>query len=126
LGRFAKSDVTEAQQSEDDLPVLAFASASELRQWLERNHATSPGLWVRVYKSNSGVQSVGFLDVLDEGLCFGWSESKRVRGDEISYLQRFSPRRARGTRSQRNRDRAQRLIEQGRMTEAGLEALGMA
>lgn len=108
---------------QNQLPILTFATAADLRQWLEQHHATSPGIWVRIYKKDAGVQSVSFEDVLDEGLCFGWSESKRLRGDELSYLQRFTPRRTKGTTSRRNRQHAQRLIAEGRMTPAGLKAL---
>jgi hypothetical protein len=62
-----------------DLPVLSFTDATELRGWLEGNHQTSAGTWVRIYKKNS---SVTFEDILDEGLCFGWSERKRDQGDQ--------------------------------------------
>ncbi|HML24714.1 MAG TPA: hypothetical protein PKD09_23875 [Aggregatilinea sp.] len=109
----------------DDLPVLEFRSVGDLRAWLEQHHATSSGIWIRIYKASSGIASVAFEDVLDEGLCFGWSESKRRKGDDKSYLQRFTPRRTRGTTSQRNLEHAERLIRDGRMTPAGLRALGM-
>ncbi len=110
---------------QQDLPVLSFESAAELRDWLEENHRASAGIWVRIYKKNAGVASVTLEDVLDAGLCFGWSESKRVQGDRLSYLQQFAPRRTRGTTSQRNLEHARRLIEEQRMTPAGLRALGL-
>lgn len=109
----------------DNLPIRSFGSAHELRTWLEANHATSQGIWLRIFKKGAGVPSVAFEDVLDEGLCFGWSESARRAYDAASYLQRFTPRRAVGTQSARNRARACALIEAGRMTAAGLRALGM-
>jgi hypothetical protein len=68
-----------------DLPVLAFQDVAALRSWLEANHATSAGILVRIYKRNAGIASVTFEDVLDEGLCFGWSESRRLKGDAASY-----------------------------------------
>lgn len=105
-------------------PVLSFADRASLREWLVANHASSAGIYLRIYKKHSGIPSVSFEEVLDEGLCFGWSESKRLRGDERSYLQQFTPRRAKGTASKRNLDHARRLIEQGLMTPAGLDALG--
>jgi uncharacterized protein YdeI (YjbR/CyaY-like superfamily) len=107
-----------------DLPILSFDCAADLRRWLELHHATSRGMWLRIYKAGAKIPSVTFLEVLDEGLCFGWSESTRRRGDEHSYLQRFTPRRAAGTASQRNRGRVDRLIREGRMTPAGVAALG--
>ena len=108
-----------------DLPILTFKSAGELRAWLVKNHAISNGIWLQIYKKNSGVESVTFEEVLDEGLCFGWSESKRIKGDETSYLQRFTPRRNKGTTSKRNLKHVERLIAEKRMTSAGLKALGL-
>ena len=109
----------------NELPILEFATVAELRRWLEHNHASSLGIFVRIYKMGSGVPGVHFEDVLDEGLCFGWSESKRLKGDAISYLQQFAPRKTHGTTSARNRWHAERLIQEGRMTPAGLKALGL-
>ncbi len=91
-----------------------------------KNHATSEGIWVRIFKKNSGVVSIIFEEVLDEGLCFGWSESMRRKGDENSYLQRFTPRRKKGTTSKRNRERIKRLIEEKKMMPSGLAALESA
>jgi len=107
------------------LPVLAFGSGKSLHAWLAENHAVSGGIRVRIYRKNSGIPSVTFEEVLDEGLCYGWSESTRQRGDADSYLQTFTPRRTKGTVSERNRQHVSRLIGEGRMMPAGLRALGM-
>lgn len=108
-----------------ELPILAFASADELHVWLENHHAESQGMWLRILKKKSGVPSVSFEDVLDEGLCFGWSESSRRSYDNISYLQRFTPRKTLGTQSKRNTERVRVLVREGRMTPTGLKALGL-
>ncbi len=107
----------------DDLPIMSFEDASTLREWLDRNHRESRGLWVRVFNSRARVPSVTFEELLEQGLCFGWSESTRVRGDETFYLQRFTPRRRPGTNSIRNKRIVQRLVAEGMMTESGLRAL---
>lgn len=104
---------------------MSFATRAELRQWLEGNHGSSAGILVRLYKRGASVASVDFVDVLDEGLCFGWSESQRLKGDEISYLQKFTPRKSRGTTSERNRRHAEMLIAEGRMTDAGRAMLDL-
>jgi len=104
---------------------MEFRSGDELRAWLLQNHATSAGIWVRIYNAKSGVPSLTFEDMLDEGLCFGWSESNRRTGDERSYLQCFTPRRSKGTTSKRNLEHAARLIREKKMTPAGLKALGL-
>lgn len=105
------------------LPIQAFKDRAELRRWLERNASTSAGLRVRLYKKGSQTSSISFHDLLEEGLCFGWSESKRQAYDESSYLQFFTPRKTKGTTSTRNRELAERLIREGKMTESGSKAL---
>ena len=104
---------------------MTFNSGAELRAWLMANHARSDGIWIRIAKSASKHESVTFHEILDEGLCFGWSESKRLAGDVDFYLQRFTPRRRRGTTSKRNLQRAADLIAQGRMLPSGLKALAL-
>jgi uncharacterized protein YdeI (YjbR/CyaY-like superfamily) len=111
------------KQPSKELPILEFPSSDDLRVWLEQNHEISDGIWIRIYKTTSGVASVTFEEVLDQGLCFGWSESMRRKGDEHSYLQRFTPRCKKGTTSKRNQEHIERLIKEGKMTSAGLKAL---
>jgi len=108
----------------DNLPILEFETAELLHLWLENHYATSKGIWIRVYKKSSKVRSVAFEQMLDEGLCFGWSESTRRKYDDNSYLQKFTPRRTIGTQSARNLARVQALIEQDKMKPSGLAALG--
>jgi uncharacterized protein YdeI (YjbR/CyaY-like superfamily) len=108
----------------DELDVVSFATVEELWSWLEVHHATHPGVWVRLQKTSSDVPSVGFHDLLEAGIAHGWSESTRRAHDPTSYLQRFTPRRTRGTASGRNLAIADRLEADGRMTPAGRQALG--
>jgi uncharacterized protein YdeI (YjbR/CyaY-like superfamily) len=109
----------------DELPILSFTSSNELHTWLENHHANSKGIWLRIFKMDSGISSVSFEEMLDAGLCYGWSESLRRSYDDKSYLQRFTPRKTIGTKSKRNIDRAHKLILEGRMTSSGLKALGL-
>jgi uncharacterized protein YdeI (YjbR/CyaY-like superfamily) len=109
----------------DELPILTFTSANDLRSWLEQHHAQSKGIWLRIFKRSAGMSSVTFEEVLDEGLIFGWSESLRRSYDDVSYLQRFTPRKTAGTQSKRNLGRARALVKAGRMTPSGLKALGL-
>jgi uncharacterized protein YdeI (YjbR/CyaY-like superfamily) len=106
-----------------ELPIIEFKTQAELHAWLIDQHATSSGVWVRVFKKSSIIPSVTFEQLLDEGLCFGWSESARHSYDEESYLQKFTPRKTKGTTSRRNRERIKELIKAGRMTKSGFEAL---
>jgi uncharacterized protein YdeI (YjbR/CyaY-like superfamily) len=106
--------------ADDDLPKLPFASAAEWEQWLEANHAESDGVWIKMAKKAAGIESVHYPEVLDSALCFGWIDGRREALDGQYFLQRFTPRRARSRWSRINRDKAERLIADGRMRPAGL------
>lgn len=108
----------------EDLDIVEFADVKALHQWLEAHSTQHPGVWVQLRRARSQHPSVTFHDLLIEGIAFGWSESTRRSYDDDSYLQRFSPRRKRGTVSERNRRIAAELEATGRMTEAGRAALG--
>jgi uncharacterized protein YdeI (YjbR/CyaY-like superfamily) len=104
----------------DDLPILAFASPPELESWLEDHHAESEGLWLKIAKKGSGVESVNYVEALELALCFGWIDSQKRGFDERHFLQRFTPRRPRGKWSRINRDKAEALIATGAIRPAGL------
>ncbi|HEX3173688.1 MAG TPA: YdeI/OmpD-associated family protein [Solirubrobacterales bacterium] len=104
----------------DELPIVLFASPAELEAWLEASHSDSPGLWLKIAKKGSGVESVSYAQALELALCFGWIDSQKRAFDERCFLQRFTPRRPRGKWSRINRDAAERLIAAGRMRPAGL------
>ena len=99
-----------------------FATAGELREWLERNHATAAELFVGFYRRGSGKPSITWQELVDEELCFGWIDGIRQGIDEVSYTNRITPRKPRSTWSAVNVARAQELIRLGRMHPAGLKA----
>jgi uncharacterized protein YdeI (YjbR/CyaY-like superfamily) len=104
----------------DELPIALFASPEEFDVWLEENHAASDGLWLKIAKVGSGVESVSYREALEVALCFGWIDSQKRAHDERHFLQRFTPRRPRGRWSRINRDKAEALIAAGAMRPAGL------
>lgn len=106
--------------SGDDLPIMLFVSLAELEDWLEEHHARSDGLWLKIAKKASGVESVSYAEALEVALCFGWIDSQKRGFDEKHFLQRFTPRRPRGKWSRNNRDAAEELIATGKMRPAGL------
>ena len=93
------------------LTTLAFTNAHELRTWLNKYHNNSSGIGIRIFKKTAGMPSVTFAEGLDKGLCFGWSESMRRCYDKASYLQKFTPRKTRETKSACNLATANAPIE---------------
>ena len=112
--------------AEDDLETIAFESAVAWESWLEANHDSSGGVWARIAKKDSGIASVRYPEVLDIALCFGWIDGQRRALDERWFLQRFTPRRPRSPWSKVNREKAERLIADGRMRPGGTEQVERA
>ena len=104
----------------DPLRIMKFVTPEDLGQWLKLNHASESELWVKIYKKNTGIQSVSWNDVVIEALCWGWIDGVKKSIDDQAYLQRITPRRLRSNWSKRNTKHAERLISEGRMMESGL------
>jgi uncharacterized protein YdeI (YjbR/CyaY-like superfamily) len=109
-----------------ELTSLAFESAPEFERWLQRHHASSPGIWLRLMKKASGKPCVGYQAALSVALAWGWIDGQLKPLDDESWLRKFSPRGARSTWSKINRDKALALIESGEMKPPGLAQVELA
>jgi len=110
----------------DDIPILSFNTAKAWEAWLKKNGATAQALWLRFYKKGSQVQSINYSEALDVALCYGWIDGLVNKFDEVSYLQRFTPRRPRSIWSKKNIEHVERLIREGKMNPAGLQQIEAA
>lgn len=106
--------------------ILTFETAAEWRAWLAENHQQSAGIWLRLFKVDSGVASVSRSEALDEALCFGWIDGQADKYDDKSWLQKYTPRRPKGLWSQRNIEHIARLTKLGKMTPAGQKEVDAA
>jgi uncharacterized protein YdeI (YjbR/CyaY-like superfamily) len=102
----------------DDLPVREFATAADFEQWLAAEHA-SAGIWLKIAKKETGIDSVDYSQALDVALCYGWVDGQKATIDDTHWLQRFTPRGPASKWSKVNRERVKNLIEQDRMRPAG-------
>ncbi len=109
-----------------DLPVISFETEADWEKWLEANHATAPGLWLKIAKKDSGHTTVLYPEALNVALCFGWIDGQKSKFDDEYWLQKFTPRRSKSLWSRINREKVTALIEQGRMREAGLKEIDRA
>jgi uncharacterized protein YdeI (YjbR/CyaY-like superfamily) len=109
-----------------DRPIAAFASQSAWEEWLEANHTSSDGIWMKLAKKASGVPSVTYPEAVESALCFGWIDGQKKPFDAEWWLQKFTPRRRGSPWSRINRDKAEELIRDGRMRSTGHAAIELA
>jgi uncharacterized protein YdeI (YjbR/CyaY-like superfamily) len=109
-----------------DLPIVPFASRDAWRAFLEGWHASSEGLWLKIAKKASGIESVTYDQAVEVALCYGWIDGQVRRFDGDYYLQRFTPRRLRSKWSKVNREKVTKLIEMGEMKPSGLREVERA
>lgn len=100
-----------------------FKTKKDWAAWLEKNHRTDPGLWLRLAKKGSSLHSVSYKEALEVALCYGWIDGQKKPESEEAWLQRFVPRGPRSIWSKINREKALELIASGEMKAAGLEAI---
>ncbi len=108
------------------LPIISFKSPKAWASWLDKNHAKSSGIWLRLFKKDSGVASVTYAEALDEALCYGWIDGQLEKCDEKSWLRKFTPRRPKSVWSKKNIEHANRLIQAGKMKPAGRQEVEAA
>ena len=108
------------------LPVLAFRDLESFERWLAIQPEDTRGAWLRLAKKTSGLTSITKAEAIDAALCHGWIDGQLDKYDEVSWLTRFTPRRAQSKWSEVNRTRALELIDAGRMAPAGLAAVEAA
>lgn len=96
------------------------------RAWLQQRHDTEKNVWLIIYHKKSKTPSVAYSEAVEEALCFGWIDSKPNKRDHESYLLLFAKRNPKSNWSRLNRERAERMLKQGRMTQSGLEMIETA
>jgi uncharacterized protein YdeI (YjbR/CyaY-like superfamily) len=103
-----------------DTPTVEVADRAAWAGWLSANHDSVVAIWLKIAKKGSPTPTVSQAEAIDEAVCFGWIDGQVRRLDEHFYVQRFTPRRRASRWSQVNRERAQRLIADGRMKPSGM------
>lgn len=106
--------------------VREFVDADAFYTWLGEHHASEDEVWIKIHKLATGLPSITPKEAIDVVLCWGWIDGLRKGFDDRSYLQRYTPRRAKSIWSRINVDNVARLIAEGRMTEHGLKEVEAA
>jgi len=122
----SKPTLSKAGGNNTETEVRLFKDQAAWSGWLDKNHARSSGIWLRLAKKNSGLQSVTYAQAIDAALCYGWIDGQKRPESEKAWLQRFCPRSAKSIWSKINREKALALTKSGRMMAAGQQAIAEA
>jgi uncharacterized protein YdeI (YjbR/CyaY-like superfamily) len=107
-------------------PTHDFVSQKAWEEWLDENHRSSTGIWMRIARKGSGIPSITYAEAVESALCYGWIDGHKRPHSDTAWLQRFTPRRPRSMWSEINRNKALALVKARRMKAAGLEEIEKA
>jgi uncharacterized protein YdeI (YjbR/CyaY-like superfamily) len=110
----------------NEIEIFYPKNQTEWRKWLQENHLSKQAVWLVFYKKKSKIESITWSEAVDVALCFGWIDSKKVSIDQETSHQFFSKRKPKSTWSKINKNKIEKLIEQGLMTETGFESIETA
>ncbi len=99
---------------------LYASNRDDWRAWLRKNHESKKGVWLVYYKKYTGKPSIQYDDSVEEALCFGWVDSIIRKIDAEKYVRKFTPRTGKSKWSEANKKRVEKMINEGKITEAGL------
>lgn len=118
--------MNESKQPKAELPIMLIESQEDWAAWLEEHHTSSGGVWLQHAKKDSGQRSVSYAEALDVALCYGWIDGQKKAFDQSFWVQKWTPRGKKSIWSKINRDKAERLIAEGRMQPAGQRMIDAA
>jgi len=103
-----------------------FQDHKQWRDWLEKNRSSEKEVWVIIQKKKSERNGLKYQEAVEEAICFGWIDSKMQSIDNNSFRQRFSPRRKNSLWSKKNKETAEKTIQEGKMKKSGFETINVA
>ena len=106
--------------------VLDACTPGQWEHWLEHNHDTATEVWLQLLNKTAPEPGMSYGEAVEIALCFGWIDSLARGYDDVSRIQRFSPRKPRSAWSKSNVERVQRLVDTGRMRQAGQRQIDAA
>lgn len=119
-------EIRREMETKNGIQTFYASTRSKWRKWLEENCRSENSIWLIIYKKKSKTPSVAFIDAIEEAICFGWIDSKAVKRDDESYYLFFTQRNPKSTWSKSNRERAEKMIKMGLMTQRGQDLIDLA
>ncbi len=114
------------EETKAGLAILTFPDQAAWEAWLWLHHPEAGGVWLKMAKKGAKPATVSYDEALESALCYGWIDSQIGSYDRQFYLHKFSPRRPKSKWSKVNCQKAEALIEAGRMQPSGLAQVQLA
>jgi uncharacterized protein YdeI (YjbR/CyaY-like superfamily) len=102
---------------------LDFKDRNQWRSWLGENYVIATEAWVIITKKKYQGQGLSLNEAVEEALCFGWIDGKLKSLNEKQFVLRFSPRTSKSIWSMSNIRRAEKLLSDGKMINAGRQKI---
>lgn len=109
-----------------DIPVVYAKNRKELRKWFEKNYQKYNALWFVMIKKERKMPCASYEEIVEEALCFGFIDSRKKRLDDIKSVIYVSERKPKSVWSNSNKMRVEKLMQENKLTEAGLEKIKIA
>lgn len=103
--------------------TLYVTTGDDFRKWLIKNHKSKKEIWLIRYKKAAKKPSIDYVEAVEEAICFGWIDNLEKGMDAERYALRFSPRKLKSNWTNTNKERARKMIAEGRMSPAGKATL---
>lgn len=113
-------------QEKEEIETFYPSTQADWREWLQENHLSKQSVWLIYYKKKSKIPSISWSEAVDEALCFGWIDSTARPIDNEKYMQFFTKRKATSVWSKVNKDKVEKLIATGKMSQQGFESIEKA
>lgn len=113
-------------QEKEEIATFYPSTQADWRAWLQENHLSKQSVWLIYYKKKSKIPSISWSEAVDEALCFGWIDSTARPIDDEKYMQFFTKRKPNSVWSKINKDKVEKLIATGKMSQAGFESIEKA
>lgn len=113
-------------QKKETIETFYPTNPTDWREWLQENHHSKQSVWLIYYKKKSKIPSISWSEAVDEALCFGWIDSTAKPINDEKYMQFFTKRKAKSVWSKINKVKVDKLIEEGKMSQAGFESIAKA
>ena len=120
LPTVARNDGGDVMQIGETLYVT---TSNDFRKWLIQNHQIKKEIWLIQYKKATKKPSINYVEAVEEAICFGWIDNIEKGMDAERYATRFSPRNTKSNWTNTNKERARKMIAEGRMSPAGKATL---